>query len=94
MDCSAEHQNRLLEELAYKAKYTPTTEAGREFFQLMRDYTVVGYYTTKIGLESLGYPGLRTVWPKMPGCTHPDDPAHAHLSEPVIGNLAELRTAN
>jgi Gluconate 2-dehydrogenase subunit 3 len=92
MDCSAEHQNRLLEELAYKAKYTPTTEAGREFFQLMRDYTVVGYYTTKIGLESLGYPGLRTVWPKMPGCTHPDDPEHARLSEPVIGNLAELKT--
>ena len=29
----------------------------------MRDYTVVGYYTTKIGLESIGYPGLRTVWP-------------------------------
>ena len=26
---------------------------------MMRDYTVVGYYTTKIGLESLGYPGLR-----------------------------------
>jgi gluconate 2-dehydrogenase gamma chain len=83
MDCTPEQQNGLLEELAYKAKFKPTTESGRAFFQLMREYTVVGYYTTKIGLESLGYLGLRTVWPSMPGCTHPDDPEHAHLREPA-----------
>jgi hypothetical protein len=83
MDCTAEQQNTLLEELAYKAKFKPGTESGRSFFQFMRDYTVVGYYTTKIGLESLGYPGLRTVWPKMPACPHPNDPEHAHLHEPA-----------
>ena len=84
MDCTSEQQNALLEELAYKAKFKPTTESGRLFFQMMRDYTVVGYYTTKIGLESLGYPGLRITWPKMPGCTHPEDPEHAKLCE--LGN--------
>jgi len=84
MDSSPDQQNSLLEELAYKAKFKPTTESGRAFFQMMRDYTVVGYYTTKIGLESLGYPGLRTMWPKMPGCTHPDDPEHARLPKPGI----------
>jgi hypothetical protein len=83
MDCTPEQQSSLLEELAYKSKFKPTTESGREFFQMMRTYTVVGYYTTRIGLQSLGYPGLRTVWPNMPGCTHPDDPEHAHLREPV-----------
>jgi gluconate 2-dehydrogenase gamma chain len=82
MDCAPEQQKSLLEELAYKAKFKATTESGREFFQLMRDYTVVGYYTTRIGLESLGYPGLRAVWPAMPGCSHPNDPEHAHLREP------------
>jgi gluconate 2-dehydrogenase gamma chain len=82
LKCAAEQQKTLLEELAYKAKFKPTTEEGREFFQMVRDYTVVGYYTTKIGLESLGYPGLRSVWPAMPGCPHPDDPEHAHLREP------------
>lgn len=86
MECTREQQSSLMEELAYKAKFKPTTESGRAFFQLMRDYTVVGYYTTKIGLESLGYPGLRTVWPKMPGCSHPDDPEHANL-------LARTRTS-
>lgn len=83
MDCTAEQQSSLLEELAYKDKYKATTESGRAFFQFMRDYTVVGYYTTKIGLEALGYPGLRTHWPKMPGCPHPNDPEHAHLSGPA-----------
>ena len=82
LDCTPEQQNGMLEELAYKAKFKPATESGREFFQMMRDYTVVGYYTTKIGLESIGYPGLRQVWPKMPGCPHPDDPEHAHLPKP------------
>jgi gluconate 2-dehydrogenase gamma chain len=83
MDCTAEQQNSLLEELAYKAKSKPATESGREFFRLMRDYTVVGYYTTKIGLESIGYPGLKTVWPKLPSCPHPDDPEHRHLHAAV-----------
>jgi gluconate 2-dehydrogenase gamma chain len=87
MDCTPEQQNSLMEELAYKTKFKPTTESGRDFFRMMRDYTVVGYYTTKIGLESLGYPGLRTAWPKMPGCTHPDDPEHAHLREPAPQHL-------
>jgi len=80
LDSTSEQQTGLLEEIAYKAKFKPTTESGREFFQLMRDYTVVGYYTSKIGLETLGYPGLRTVWPKMPGCSHLDDPEHLHLN--------------
>ena len=94
MDGSADQQNGLLQELAYTAKYKPGTEIGREFFQLMRDYTVIGYYTTKIGLQSLGYPGLRMVWPKMPGCPHPDDPEHAHLQESGARERAGLRIVN
>ena len=88
MDCTSEQQNSLMEELAYKAKFKPTTESGRAFFQMMRDYTVVGYYTTEIGLKSIGYPGLRVVWPKMPGCAHPDDPEHANLREPASPDIS------
>jgi Gluconate 2-dehydrogenase subunit 3 len=88
MDCTPDQQNSLLEELAYKAKFKPATESGRAFFQLMRDYTVVGYYTTKIGLESIAYPGLRQIWPKMPGCAHPDDPEHANLPKPASYDAA------
>jgi hypothetical protein len=81
LDCTPEQQNGLLEELAYRSKFTSGTESGRAFFQMMRDYTVVGYYTTRIGLESLGYPGLQVVWPAMPACPHPDDPEHMRLGQ-------------
>jgi len=82
LDCTPEQQNNQLEALAYRRKFTPGTESGRAFFQMMRDYTVVGYYTTRIGLESLGYPGLQVVWPAMPACPHPDDPEHVRLRRP------------
>jgi len=91
MDSAPSEQKALLEELAYKSKFTPTTERGREFFQMLRDYTVVGYYTSKIGLESLGYPGLRTAWPKMQACPHPDDPEHVHLAEPKNSTATAAR---
>jgi gluconate 2-dehydrogenase gamma chain len=90
LDCAADQQNALLSEVAYKANYKPTTETGRDFFQFIRDYTVVGYYTTRIGLESLGYAGLKTFWKEAPGCTHPDDPEHAHLQEPVSSSIDVL----
>ena len=77
--CTAAQQLELLSALAYKAKFTSATEAGREFFQLMRDYTVAGFYTSRMGLESLGFPGLQSVWSKFPGCPHLDDPEHLRL---------------
>jgi hypothetical protein len=79
MDCTSEQQLELLSALAYKDKHTSATEHGREIFRLVRDYTVTGYYTSRVGLEALGYQGLRNSWPKMPGCPHPDDPEHLHL---------------
>jgi hypothetical protein len=82
MDCTRDQQDALLEELAYKAKFKSGTESGRAFFQMMRDYTVVGYYTTRVGLETLGYPGLQEVWEKLPGCPHPDNPEHINLPAP------------
>lgn len=82
LNAAPEQQTALLEELAYRSKYKPGTEDGREFFNLVRDYTVAGFYTSRLGLQALGYPGLRTVWPSMPGCAHPDDPEHTRLGEP------------
>lgn len=80
LDCGATQQNALLTAIAYKAKFTAQTEPGREFFQMLRDYTVAGYYTSRTGLESIGFPGLRTAWPKHPGCSHLDDPEHLRLA--------------
>jgi hypothetical protein len=83
LECPEQQQNELLEHLAYKSQFRSGEEDGQEFLQLMRDYTVKGYYTSRIGLEELDYPGLQTVWAEMPGCPHTGDPEHLHLPPPI-----------
>jgi gluconate 2-dehydrogenase gamma chain len=78
VNLAAEEQNALLERLAYKAKQRDDEKAGQQFFYLFRRYTVMGFYTTRIGLESLNYPGL-TFYATSPGCTHPGNPEHIGL---------------
>ncbi len=75
---SREQQNALLERLAYKAKHRESEKAGQQFFLLFRKYTVMGFYTSRIGLESLDYPGLK-LYSASPGCTHEGNPEHVGL---------------
>jgi gluconate 2-dehydrogenase gamma chain len=75
---SAEQQNALLERLAYKAKYRESEKAGQQFFRLFREYTVMGFYTSRIGLEALDYPGLK-LYSASPGCAHEGNPEHVGL---------------
>ena len=70
-------QVAFLERLAYSAQHQRGEEEGRRFFQLLREYTVMGFYTSRVGLEQLGYPGLRT-YAESPGCPDPSDPLHRH----------------
>ncbi len=75
---SREQQNSTLERLAYKAKHREAEQAGQQFFLLLRRYTVMGFYTTRVGLESLDYPGLQ-FYSASPGCTHAGNPEHIGL---------------
>lgn len=74
-------QVAFLERLAYSAQHRTGEEEGRRFFALIRDYTVMGYYTSRVGLEQLGYPGLQT-YVQSPGCPDPSDPLHRHRRAP------------
>ena len=47
----------------------------------MRNYTVMGYYTSRAGLEELDYPGLR-FYSASPECPHKDDP-DTSISRPL-----------
>lgn len=76
-----EQQVALLEPLAYKSKYRPSEEQGREFFDLVREYTVMGFYTSEIGLKELDFPGLK-FYSESPACPHKGDPEHRHLPPP------------
>jgi hypothetical protein len=71
-------QHAILERLAYKAHQRETEKAGQQFFRLFRKYTVMGFYTTRIGLESLDYPGLK-FYAASPGCIHAGNPEHLGL---------------
>jgi hypothetical protein len=75
---SAPQQNALLERLAYKAKHRANEKAGQEFFLLFRKYTLMGFYTSRMGLESLDYPGLK-FYGASPGCTHEGNPEHVGI---------------
>jgi gluconate 2-dehydrogenase gamma chain len=77
-ELSDEQQNEALRPLAYHEHGRPGEEEGRDFFKLMREYTVMGFYTSRTGLEQLDYPGLK-FYSESPGCPHPDDPEHKHL---------------
>lgn len=69
-------QNALLERLAFQRNFRSSEKPGQEFFSLMRRYTVMGFYTTRLGLESLDYPGLR-FYAESPAV--PDDGSLAKL---------------
>jgi gluconate 2-dehydrogenase gamma chain len=76
-----EEQVSLLEPLAYKRKFRPGEEPGRSLFNLVREYTVMGFYTSEVGLKELDFPGLR-FYAVSPACPHQDDPEHRHLPPP------------
>lgn len=79
---AAARQEALLSRLALQSKQKPTEVQGQEFFKLIREYTVMGYYTSKPGMESLDMPGLK-LYSASPECPHKDDPEHRHLSAPT-----------
>ena len=54
-------------------------QEARAFFKLIRRYTVMGYYTSRVGLQELDYPGLK-LYSQSPGCPHKGDPEHKRLS--------------
>jgi len=54
---------------------------GHAFFRLIRRYTVMGYYTSAVGLKELDFPGLR-LYTESPACPHTNDPEHRHLPPP------------
>ena len=84
LTCTAEQQTEFLEHLAYKDRFRADEEEGQNFFRLLRDYTIKGYYSSRIGMEALGDPSLKTMWAEMPGCPHKDDPEHLHLPPPIV----------
>jgi hypothetical protein len=66
-DSSVDQQKQLLDQIAWPDKSTPELEPGIKFFNRMRNLVLTGYYTTKIGIDDLGYIGnMPNVWDGVP----------------------------
>ena len=65
--CTAEQQKQLLDEIAHPDEEAPELQQGVVFFTLLRSLVLTGYYTTKMGIESLGYQGnISNIWDGVP----------------------------
>ncbi len=60
-DCSHQQQMEMVDDIAWpeKAKDKPWLTQGVRFFNLMRNLTATGFYTTEIGYKDVGYVGNR-----------------------------------
>ena len=67
VDCSAAEQLKLVNEIAYPAKAKASMKQGVAFFDRMRNLTATGFFTSKMGIEDLGYVGNRpNKWEGVP----------------------------
>ncbi|WP_428327459.1 gluconate 2-dehydrogenase subunit 3 family protein [Mucilaginibacter sp.] len=56
-DAGHGQQLEMVDEIAYPKKAKPEMQQGVSFFNRMRDLTASGFYTTKMGIEDIGYVG-------------------------------------
>jgi hypothetical protein len=54
---TAAQQIQLVDQIAYPAKAKPEMQQGVAFFNRMRDLTATGFFTTKMGIQDLGFAG-------------------------------------
>ncbi len=67
ISCSTTEQLSICDQIAYPLEAHTDVKQGAEFFTRMRNLTLTGYYTTKMGIEDLGYQGNRpNVWDGVP----------------------------
>ena len=67
VDCSTQQQISMVDQIAYPKKAKPEMKAGVKFFNLMRNLTASGFYTSEIGVKDVGYAGNKpTQWNGVP----------------------------
>lgn len=67
-DCSADQQKQIVDDIAYPERtIKPGMQQGVSFFNLMRNLTATGFYTTEMGIKDLGYAGNKpNQWKGVP----------------------------
>lgn len=57
IECNKGEQLGLVDAIAYPKKAAPQMKQGVSFFNLMRNLTATGFYTSAIGIKDMGYVG-------------------------------------
>ena len=60
-DCTAAEQTALLDQIAWPARAAAEMSQGVAFFNRFRDLVLSGFWSSKVGVEDLGYLGNRVV---------------------------------
>lgn len=67
VDCSQDQQTEVLDIIAYPDVAPPEMSQGVSFFNRFRDFVATGFFTSKIGIEDIGYQGNKpNVWRGVP----------------------------
>lgn len=65
--CTAQQQIEIVDQIAYPEKAAPEMKQGVAFFNLMRDLTASGFYSTEMGWKDIGYIGnMPNQWNGVP----------------------------
>ena len=56
-DCNKQQQMEIVDAIAFPKKAKPEMKQGVAFFNLMRNLTATGFYTSEIGVKDVGYMG-------------------------------------
>lgn len=73
-EASASSREQLLTDMSLPERdaKAAASHPGYSFYKLVKEMTVEGFYTSRVGLiEDLGYQGLSFL-SEFPGCTHPE----------------------
>jgi gluconate 2-dehydrogenase gamma chain len=57
VNCTFQNQLQIVDDIAFPENVKPGMQHGVSFFNLLRDLTATGFYTSKIGLKDIGYVG-------------------------------------
>ncbi len=67
VNCSVEQQIAMVDQIAYPEQAKPEMKPGVAFFNVMRDLTTTGFFSSDIGIKDLGYMGNKpNQWDGVP----------------------------
>jgi hypothetical protein len=67
LEISSSEQIEIIDSIAWPEKAAPDSEGGVKFFNMLRNLTTTGFFTTEMGFKYLGYKGNQpNVWDGVP----------------------------